>query len=57
VGQSYPEFRRRAFRLVFHGCTVDKAELKEGELRVNHGHAELENRGEGFELSFLAGSA
>jgi alpha-glucosidase len=52
VGEGYPEFRRRAFRLVFHGCPVDKVELHGGEVHVNGGYS-LENRGEGFELSFL----
>jgi alpha-glucosidase len=52
TGDGYPEFRRRAFRLVFHGCAVDKVELQGGEVHVNGGHT-LENRGDGFELSFL----
>jgi len=53
AGDGYPEFRRRSFRFVFHGCSVDRIERKEGDLRVSGGHAELENRGEGFELSFV----
>jgi hypothetical protein len=52
AGEGYPEFKRRAFRLVFHGCPVDKVELQGGEVHVNGGYS-LENRGEGFELSFL----
>jgi alpha-glucosidase len=52
TGDGYPEFRRRSFRLVFHGCPVDRVELQGGEIRVNGGYT-LENRGEGFELSFL----
>jgi alpha-glucosidase len=53
AGQGFQEFRRRTLRFVFHGCAVDKLELAGGELRVNNGQAEVENRGEGFELSFL----
>jgi alpha-glucosidase len=52
AGHGFPEFRRRALRLVFHGCSVDRLELQEGEIRVNGGYVELENHGEGFELSF-----
>ena len=53
AGHGFPEFRRRALRLVFHGCSVDRLELQGGEIRVNGGLVEIENRGEGFELSFL----
>ena len=53
AGKGYPEFRRRMFRLFFLGCSVDKIEVRGGDARVENRSAELENRGEAFELSFV----
>jgi alpha-glucosidase len=53
TGNGYPEFRRRMFRLVFPGTQVERLALRRGEVRVCDGHAELDNRGVGFELSFV----
>jgi len=53
AGNGYPEFRRRLFRLIFLGSHPEKLDLRGGEVRVNDGHAELDNRGEDFELSFM----
>ncbi|MEA2700723.1 MAG: alpha-glucosidase, partial [Myxococcales bacterium] len=50
-GDSYPEFRRRYFRLVFLGCRVEKLDLRGGQVSVSNGHVEFQNRGEAFELS------
>jgi alpha-glucosidase len=53
AGNGFPEFRRRLFRLFFLGPHPQKVELRGGEVRVNDGYAELDNRGEDFELSFM----
>jgi alpha-glucosidase len=52
TGKGFPEFRRRSFRLIFHGCTGDKLEVDRGEIRSRDGFTEIDNRGDGFELSF-----
>jgi len=52
AGKGFPEFRRRWFRLVFHGCSGERLEIDRGEIRSRDGHPEIENRGDGFELSF-----
>src|SRR5882724_1113197 len=51
-GNGYPEFRRRHLRLVFHGLSVDRVELRGSEVRTGGGYVDLENRGEDFELTF-----
>jgi alpha-glucosidase len=51
-GNGFPEFRRRRLRIVVHGRAVDGLESTSGHLAVTDGTAELENRGEDFELSF-----
>jgi alpha-glucosidase len=51
-GEGFPEFRRRALRLVFRGRKVDRIDLGGSEVRVRDGRAEFENRGQGFEVSF-----
>jgi len=53
TGDGFAEFRRRHFHLVFHGCPVDRFELQGGEARVVRGRLELDNCGEGFDLSFV----
>jgi alpha-glucosidase len=52
VGDGFPEFRRRRLDLVFHGYAVERFELRGAEMRTTEGRAEIENRGEGFDLSF-----
>jgi alpha-glucosidase len=52
-GDGFAEFRRRHFQLVFHGCAVDRFEVVGREARVAGDRFEIENRGEGFELSFV----
>jgi alpha-glucosidase len=54
TGKGFPEFRRRAFRLIFHGCSGEKIEVDRGEIRAQSGYPELENRGESFTLTFGA---
>jgi alpha-glucosidase len=53
TGDGFAEFRRRLFRIVFHGSPVDRLEVEGGDMRASGGHLELDNRGEGFELSFV----
>lgn len=53
TGKGYPEFRRRAFRVVFPGTCVEKIELVGGEVRGHDGFVELDNRGESFDLRFV----
>jgi alpha-glucosidase len=52
TGKGFPEFRRRAFRLVFLGSVIDRVDLLGSEMRILGGKAEFENRGQDFDLSF-----
>jgi alpha-glucosidase len=52
VGNGYPEFRRRSFRLLFPGCRPDGLRLDGGDIRVTDGRVEINNRGEACDLAF-----
>jgi alpha-glucosidase len=52
TGEGFPEFRRRALRLVFRGCAVDRVEVNGGTFHTPGGRIEFENRGDRFEVSF-----
>jgi alpha-glucosidase len=52
-GKGFPELCRRRLRVVFHGSPADGLELGGVEVRAGRGRAEFDNRGEGFELSFV----
>jgi alpha-glucosidase len=55
AGKGFPEFRRRSFRFVFLGGAVEKIQSSSGPVRAGQAHAELDNRGEDFDLSFEVG--
>ena len=53
TGSGFPEFRRKHFRVVFHGAVVERVELDGVETRADEGRVEFGNCGEKFELSFV----
>ncbi|HEY2516033.1 MAG TPA: glycoside hydrolase family 31 protein [Polyangiaceae bacterium] len=57
AGQGFPEHRRRSFGVVVQGSALGKIDLGGREVHAERGRVEFENRGEGFELSFLVPGA
>jgi alpha-glucosidase len=57
TGGGFAEFRRRAFRFVFHGFSDGEIVFDGRPLRAEHGVVEVANRGDGFTMSLvLAGT-
>jgi alpha-glucosidase len=52
TGGGFAELRRERFRIILRGGSAEKINLNGVETRIHDGRVELENRGEGFELSF-----
>jgi alpha-glucosidase len=52
-GNGYPEFRRRAFRLVVHGAAPDTVQLDGDPVGPDEGGFLLPNAGTGFAAEFL----
>jgi len=51
TGQGFPEFRRRALQVVFHGFGGSELLLNGQQLRAERGVAQFDNRGEDFTLA------
>jgi len=50
-GNGFPEFRRRGFRLVFHGFSGDEMTIDGHTQRIDEGVVEIENQATGFRIT------
>lgn len=51
TGKGYPEFRRKQFRVVFHGLEAASAVVDGQEMTLSDGALTLDNRGKGFRVA------